>query len=139
MEPVRRRGLLIIGLAAGALVLGVIVVQGLWSITHLHSQWVDRTGGTTTAVADVRTCVPKSASMISFRNITYLRDPDHVLTSREMTEPYQSSASLPADARFTGYSRGDWHLWVSPGDHAAVFIRTPDGVERWPEAQFACG
>jgi hypothetical protein len=55
---------------------------------------------------------------------------------------FDGSATLPANARDTGYHRNGWHLWVV--DRAidrAVWLVHDDTVERWPAAteSIACG
>jgi hypothetical protein len=48
-----------------------------------------------------------------------------------------SPRRFPNDAEYTGYHRGDWQLWRSPGDvDRAVYLVAGDGVvERWPRAE----
>ncbi len=125
------------------LLLGAVIGQGAWSILHRTTPWVDRSGGTTVAVSDVQgarnSCGYSSLTFLSFRGRTYLRDPQGMARPYE-AEPYVAATALPADARFTGYSKGTWRLYVSPSDTRAVFIKTADGDERWPleSTEFGC-
>jgi len=49
-------------------------------------------------------------------------------------------AALPEGATETGYTSGDVSLWLDENDgEAAVFLVSPNGIERWPRAeQLAC-
>jgi hypothetical protein len=49
-----------------------------------------------------------------------------------MTGRYDSLATLPADATFTGWRKGDEELWALARDPNAVYLVSPSGVERWP-------
>ncbi|MFF9060666.1 hypothetical protein ACF09K_18550 [Streptomyces sp. NPDC014882] len=64
---------------------------------------------------------------------TYVRDPDGVLGTDLPTAPYDPDATLPADARDTGYRYGEGQLWLTD-DRRTAYVRTPDGVEAWPAA-----
>lgn len=62
---------------------------------------------------------------------TYARDPHGVLPHGALAAAYDGDAALPADARSTGYHRGDEELWTTP-DTSRVYVRTSHGVEAWP-------
>jgi hypothetical protein len=66
----------------------------------------------------------------------YVRDPNDAVGGDFDVPPPDLHAGLPADARSTGYQRGDWQLWVSDTDvDEAVYLVAADGtVERWPRA-----
>ncbi len=68
----------------------------------------------------------------------YVRDPQGVLDSTTLTAPYDGDVRLPADARDTGYRYGDWQLWRTDSTWTA-YVRTPDGVEKWPAANGGLG
>jgi hypothetical protein len=62
----------------------------------------------------------------------YLRDPEGLL-SEYVLVPLDLSATLPTDARYSGYHRGEAKLWVSKSEaDEAVYIVRADQVERWP-------
>jgi len=61
----------------------------------------------------------------------YARDPKDVLPPGTLTSRYDGDATLPADARDTGYHWHDEELWTS-ADASKVYVRTSDGVEAWP-------
>jgi hypothetical protein len=64
----------------------------------------------------------------------YVRDPQGVLDSTVLTTPYDGDVRLPADARDTGYRYGDRQLWLTDSTGTA-YVRTRDGVEKWPAAK----
>lgn len=70
-----------------------------------------------------------------------MRDPNNVLGRGFDVPPPDLHAELPADARSTGYHRGDWQLWVSDTDvDEAVYLVAAGGtVERWPRASTIIG
>ncbi len=48
---------------------------------------------------------------------------------------FDGRATLPADARDTGYHREEWHLWVvDEAIDRAIWLVHDDTVERWPAA-----
>ena len=50
-------------------------------------------------------------------------------------------ATMPADARPTGYKLGNIELYLSPSDQdQAAYLATSQGAERWPRANpfYAC-
>ncbi|MBC9715075.1 hypothetical protein H9Y04_21215 [Streptomyces sp. TRM66268-LWL] len=63
----------------------------------------------------------------------YIRDPHRVLPGSMLTSPYDGDTVLPADAKDSGYRLDDWQLWRT-ADPSAVYVRTSEGVERWPAA-----
>ncbi|MBC2902372.1 hypothetical protein [Streptomyces cupreus] len=70
----------------------------------------------------------------------YARDPAKVLPPGSLTSSYDGDVRLPADARDTGYRYKDRELWLTDHDPTTAYIRTPDGVEAWPEVKdgFGC-
>lgn len=57
--------------------------------------------------------------------------------------PFRADATLPGDASFTGWQRGDRQLWTGPDDPAFgaasyIYLVQPGRVERWPRAGFTC-
>ena len=69
----------------------------------------------------------------------YVRDPEGTFPRGELAGPYSGNASLPPDARDTGFRAGEWRLWVAPGGRA-VYLAADRRVERWPwiERGFGC-
>ena len=63
----------------------------------------------------------------------FVRDPSGVINP-ELRDKLVLHASLPADARSTGYRHGDLELWLSPSNEDAAYLRAGDDVERWPRA-----
>lgn len=70
----------------------------------------------------------------------YARDPAEVLPPESLTSPYDGDVRMPADARDTGYRYQEQELWLTEKDPTKAYIRTPDGVEAWPEFKdgFGC-
>ncbi|GAB2576398.1 hypothetical protein GCM10027168_06770 [Streptomyces capparidis] len=68
----------------------------------------------------------------------YARDPEGVLPREMLTAPFDATAALPRDAEDTGYRLRDWQLWTVP-DRSAVYVRTPAGVEKWPQVRRGMG
>ena len=64
----------------------------------------------------------------------YLRDPMGVFRNPGLLETYDEDVELPADASPSGYRTDDGReLWFTESDRA-VYVVTPDGVERWPRS-----
>jgi hypothetical protein len=64
------------------------------------------------------------------------------LPASDFATTFDGSATLPTDARDTGYHRNGWQLWVVDGAiDRAVWLVHGDTVERWPAAKeiMACG
>ncbi|GGX90615.1 hypothetical protein [Streptomyces fructofermentans] len=62
--------------------------------------------------------------------VLYARDPKGVLDGM-LTAAYDGDATLPDDARDTGYRRGEKRLWLSE-DRTKAYVRTSGTVEMWP-------
>jgi hypothetical protein len=65
-------------------------------------------------------------------DVEFVRDPTGVLGQPEFSAGADPDASLPDDAIDSGYRRGEVWLWHRPGDPSAIWLVSPDGVERWP-------
>jgi hypothetical protein len=64
----------------------------------------------------------------------YIRDPRGVLHG-SFKERFAGSATLPRDARATGYRYGPFELFLSPSDQDQfVYVVGPSAVERWPRS-----
>jgi hypothetical protein len=50
------------------------------------------------------------------------------------TTTYDGKATLPDDAKDTGYSRAGQHLWLA-ADGSSAYLVSTDRVERWPHAK----
>ncbi|WP_419995239.1 hypothetical protein [Streptomyces boninensis] len=105
--------------------------------------WVDREGHRvpTTKIESnpgPEHCDWQSAHFIAMSNDThYARDPKGVLGKDALSSPYDGDATLPPDARNTGYRYKHWKLWLA-ADKQTAYIRTPDGVEAWPKMEGGC-
>jgi hypothetical protein len=89
-------------------------------------------------------CGWEAATFIAFRDGQYVRDESGSVT-RLADVTYDPSATLPQDARFTGWHRGDHELWVSPsefdeefGVYRNIYIVRPDTVQRLPHFDLGC-
>jgi hypothetical protein len=55
---------------------------------------------------------------------------------------FDADATLPTEARFTGWRDGERELWAEPqvgeAGPTSVYIVTPSGVERWPRFDSGC-
>lgn len=67
----------------------------------------------------------------------YVRDPRGVIQHRpELRQQWGPHATLPSDARSTGYRYGPLEVYVGPGDQDQfIYIVGPDGAERWPRSE----
>jgi hypothetical protein len=64
----------------------------------------------------------------------YIRDPQGVFQG-SLRERLDKHATLPPDARATGYRLGQIELFLAPdGADDAVYLVAPGGTERWPRA-----
>ena len=58
------------------------------------------------------------------------------LPTSSFASTFDANATLPANARDTGYHRDGWHLWVVDGAiDRAVWLVHDDTIERWPAAK----
>jgi hypothetical protein len=65
----------------------------------------------------------------------YVRDADGRFADN-LESTFEDDATLPAEARFSGYRRDDAELWISPSEaHTEVYIVRGERVERWPRAR----
>jgi hypothetical protein len=107
-------------------------------------RWVDRTGKVPPASVLKQTrglehCDWESTTLLRYRRVWYVRDPDGVLPAGGTALSYDPRSDLPPDAVDTGYREGDRELWTSPSvGRDAVYIVTSEGVERWPRFTAAC-
>ena len=66
----------------------------------------------------------------------YIRDPERRLPAKQVLVPLDLDASLPGDARYTGYHLDDAQLWVSAREaREAVYIVRGEKIERWPRSR----
>lgn len=69
----------------------------------------------------------------------YVRDPAGVLPDGPLLETYAENVELPEDAVDSGYRSPDgFELWFTDDD-TALYVVTPDGIERWPRAREPIG
>lgn len=69
----------------------------------------------------------------------YLRDPEGVFDRERLLDEYAEGVELPDDASDSGYrSPEGLELWFTES-HLALYVVTPEGVERWPRAEEPIG
>lgn len=68
-------------------------------------------------------------------DIEFVRDPAGVYGRPELTAGFDPDATLPHEAVDTGYRRDDLALWHIPGDQTAIWLVSPDDVERRPAGE----
>jgi len=62
----------------------------------------------------------------------YVRDPQGAYSAR-YRDLLVRDATLPVDARRTGYRLGPIEIYLAPGDQDdAIYVVAPSGAERWP-------
>ncbi len=77
---------------------------------------------------------PGTASTTAARARQYIRDPAGVFDGR-FRDRLVRNATLPADARPTGYRYGAIEVYVSPSDQDdAIYLVSPTDKERWPRS-----
>ncbi len=109
--------------------LGVDVVLqrgiGVWRNVELGLIGID--------VAGPRHCDWQSVRFLSLSEggQSFVRDPEGVLLT-DRDSPYVGDTHLPDGAVDTGYRRGHDQLWRESG-RKAIYVITPDTVERWPK------
>ena len=72
----------------------------------------------------------------------YVRDPQGVLGDDSLAKALRLNASLPDDAKPTGYTRDGVELWLAGSDRdrfAYLVTGDPPQVEAWPRADPAVG
>ena len=78
-------------------------------------------------------CDWQSVEFLHLGDRQYLRDPEHALPRELLRSSYAPKTRLPDGAKDTGYRDGRRELWLS-ADKSDAYVRTGDGVERWPGA-----
>ncbi|MFL5798826.1 MAG: hypothetical protein ACJ77A_12955 [Actinomycetota bacterium] len=110
-----------------------------------HRAWTDLAGHTQPArtISEFRGpghCGLESTWFLGFYDHSYVESDSSI--KNPGTPPFLANTPLPTDAIDTGFRRGDEALWVGPqvfrGTYAAVYVKFPDHVERWPRADFGC-
>lgn len=87
---------------------------------------------------------PGGLGSLTFRRSTFIGNPSVPLHDWQWDElrldtPYLDDARLPADAVDSGYREGARELWTSPAmGKDAVFIVSPEVVQRWPRWNGGC-
>jgi hypothetical protein len=82
-------------------------------------------------------CDWADVTFLEHGNRSYLRDPHRKLADYLRTT-YEPHATLPRDAKDTGFRRDGRELWEEPSGRAAYLV-TSDDVERWPAAKQPIG
>jgi hypothetical protein len=62
----------------------------------------------------------------------YVKDPTNVFNDEETSGAYDSAASLPDDARDSGFRQSGMELWIVPNDDRFIYLVHEDMVERGP-------
>lgn len=62
----------------------------------------------------------------------FVRDPDGAFDRPDLTAGFDPLATLPDDAVDSGFRRDDLAVFHTPGDQSAIWLVSPEGVERWP-------
>lgn len=101
--------------------------------------WVDAGGRTLTDNPGPEHCGWQEMTFLFYEGTQYIRDPENELHESEgqVAQNWDGDASMPDDASFTGFKKGDAELWRSPSVRA-VFVKTPSSVELWPESFAGC-
>jgi hypothetical protein len=105
--------------------------------THVWTH--DETGAILTDIPGPSHCEWQSARMLHVEEdgqlvAQYLRDPEGVFDFARLLDEYAEDVELPDDASDSGYrSPEGLELWFTESD-TALYVVTPDGVERWPRA-----
>jgi hypothetical protein len=77
---------------------------------------------------------PGTRSTTSAQARQYIRDPNGVVGAR-FRDLLMRNATLPADARATGYRYGAIEIYVSPSDQdQAIYVVSASDSERWPRS-----
>lgn len=64
----------------------------------------------------------------------FVQDPTGVgFEAAQLLTTYDANVTLPSSAAPTPYMDGDRHLYLGPGE--AAYVRSPEGVERWPRVR----
>lgn len=106
---------------------------------HGQTVWLNEEGLILVGYRGASHCDFESATFLSYpaRGDQYVRDPQGIFDD-EIASPYDGDASLPKDARKTGYRQGESVLWIAR-DGDALYLVRPDRVERWPRATRGIG
>ncbi|NNN32636.1 hypothetical protein HLK59_20160 [Streptomyces sp. S3(2020)] len=118
-----------------------------WTDSQGYEIWTDRDGervpvSLISSSIGPAHCDWQKAHFLSVREgkeeLSYARDPDGVLGDDMLEAPYDGDVPLPADAEDTGYRLGERQLWLTD-DKRTAYVRTPDGVEAWPQVKKGMG
>jgi hypothetical protein len=82
-------------------------------------------------------CDWQSTTWLFFHRALYLRDPLGLFAG-QTAGPFVANATLPVDARPTGYRSGDRELFVG-ASNLFVWVQTSHGLERWANASNELG
>ena len=105
-----------------------------------NAPWRDASGAIADQVSIIAGpghCGWQSTTWLHIGNRLYIRDPLGVLAGHTVG-PLERNVLLPADARSTGFRSRDRELFIADTD-LFVWIKTSQGVERWPRADAQVG
>lgn len=102
--------------------------------------WADASGHTLPESPGSEHCEMEEMTFLFYDDTQYVRDPGNELeeSQGQVAQNWDGDASMPDDASFTGFKKGEAELWRSPSVRA-VFVKTPSTVELWPESFTGCG
>jgi hypothetical protein len=116
--------------------LGLCDPSEVFAVGPAHRVWTKVEGQTLDDNVGPEHCMWQHARILSvpdgngFRH--YLRDPLGVMWQEQtLFDTYAAGIALPTDAVDSGYRSGALELWFTPAD-TAVYVVSPDDVERWP-------
>ncbi|WP_329126219.1 hypothetical protein [Streptomyces sp. NBC_01465] len=98
--------------------------------------WEDRAGGPV-PVTKVQSnlgpehCDWQDVEFLSLGKRQYVRDAAGAIPRELLRSAYAGDVTMPSGATDTGYRQGDRALWLA-ADGTSAYVRTPDGIERWP-------
>ena len=112
-----------------------------------YGVWLDASGA---PVPTSRVMSVHGADRCDWQDVTFVvlnRDADKPLMlvadpsrhfSKQLMNTYEAHATLPTDARDSGWRRGGFSLWTQPFGDAAYLVNLadPSDVQRWPRARF---
>jgi hypothetical protein len=98
--------------------------------------WEDRTGRTVPVTvvgsrSGAEHCDWQDVEFLSLGKRSYVRDPGGALPRELLRSVYAGDVPMPAGATDTGYRRDGRALWLA-ADGSSAYVRTADGIERWP-------
>ncbi|MGI5237296.1 hypothetical protein [Dactylosporangium sp. CA-139066] len=104
-----------------------------------RSTWTGPSGPPLVAHAGEKHCDWESVTILRLDDDRqFVRDPEGVIDKQWLESAYDPHATLPADAKDTGYRHDGQRLWLDANGSAAYVV---DGktVEQWPRTRRGWG